>query len=111
MKFIVDLLRLGQIRVKEYLLNGLQIVSLETFFDEVGRVLIPGATWGRNLDAFNDILRGGFGTPRDGFTLRWSGAAKSKEHLGSAFDTLVEIIRRHGPRGDEAQDNVLFVLD
>src|SRR6185369_17209859 len=44
--------------------------------------LIPGAEWGHNLDAFNDILRGGFGTPEDGFVLRWVNSALSRERLG-----------------------------
>ena len=44
--------------------------------------LIPGASWGRNLDAFNDILRGGFGTPDEGFTLRWVNSEKSRAALG-----------------------------
>jgi hypothetical protein len=47
-------------------LDGGNISSVETFFEEVSRVLIPDADWGRNLDAFNDILRGGFGTPERG---------------------------------------------
>lgn len=40
--------------------------------------------WGRNLDAFNDVLRGGFGTPDDGFTIRWKNHKVSKEQLGYA---------------------------
>ena len=48
----------------------------------MSRVLIPKADWGHNLDAFNDILRGGFGTPEEGFTLRWLHHAVSKERLG-----------------------------
>lgn len=38
--------------------------------------------WGQNLDAFNDVLRGGFGTPDEGFILRWENSATSKELLG-----------------------------
>ena len=56
--------------------------SLDGFFEEVSRALIPGAAWGRNLDAFNDILRGGFGTPEPGFTLRWTNHELSRERLG-----------------------------
>jgi hypothetical protein len=41
-------------------------------------------SWGKNLDAFNDILRGGFGTPQDGFVLRWLNSNASKEQLGFA---------------------------
>ena len=66
----------------EYVIDGSRITSLETFYDEIGHVLIPGHQWGRNLDAFNDILRGGFGTPDEGFTLKWSHSAVSKEKLG-----------------------------
>lgn len=53
----------------EYILDGTRITSLETFYDEISRVVIPGHQWGRNLDALNDILRGGFGTPDEGFTI------------------------------------------
>lgn len=35
-----------------------------------------------NLDSFNDILRGGFGTPEGGFVLRWSHSNVSAERLG-----------------------------
>jgi len=130
----------------EYIIDGSRITSLETFYDEIGRVLIPAAQWGRNLDAFNDILRGGFGTPEDGFGITWSHSALSKERLGysetvrqlelrlerchpgnrddvrqqlsdaragrgaTVFDWLVEIIRDHGPGGDQAEDNVRLVL-
>jgi len=63
-------------------LDGARIDSLQGFFEEVSRSLIPGASWGRNLDAFNDILRGGFGTPEGGFVLRWRGAERSRRALG-----------------------------
>jgi len=66
----------------EYVIDGSRVTSLETFYDEISRVLIPGSGWGRNLDAFNDILRGGFGTPDEGFVLKWSRSADSKENLG-----------------------------
>lgn len=133
--------------VTEYIIDGSQITSLEAFYDEISRVLIPGHQWGRNLDAFNDILRGGFGTPDEGFTLKWSFSAASKEHLGypetvrqleirlecchpsnresvarmltdarlgvgeTVFDWLLYIIRKHGPGGEESQDNVRLVLN
>ena len=70
--------------LREYRIDGARFSTLEGFFDEVGQVLIPGARWGRNLDAFNDILRGGFGTPDEGFILIWQNAALSRERLGYA---------------------------
>jgi RNAse (barnase) inhibitor barstar len=65
-----------------YEIDGGRFSTLEGFYEEIGRVLIPGAEWGHNLNAFNDILRGGFGTPEGGFTLRWKNSKLSQEHLG-----------------------------
>src|SRR4051794_40815175 len=65
-----------------YEIDGNNFSTLEGFFDEIGRVLIPGADWGHNLDAFNDILRGGFGTPKDGFVIKWNHSELSREKLG-----------------------------
>lgn len=42
----------------------------------------PGYTWRGSLDAFNDILRGGFGTPEDGWLLRWLNSESSRAALG-----------------------------
>ncbi|MBL8537674.1 MAG: barstar family protein [Hyphomonadaceae bacterium] len=39
----------------EYVIDGSRITSLETFYDEITRVVIPDYPWGRNLDAFNDM--------------------------------------------------------
>ncbi len=76
-----------------YTLEGTRVATLEDFFAEVGRVLIPGAAWGRNLDAFEDILRGGFGTPDGGFTLIWRDAARSRRQLGYP-ETVRQLERR-----------------
>ncbi len=34
------------------------------------------------MDAFNDILRGGFGTPPSGFVLRWKESETARAFLG-----------------------------
>ncbi|HYG57524.1 MAG TPA: barstar family protein [Symbiobacteriaceae bacterium] len=65
-----------------YELDGLNFSTLEAFYDEISRVLIPGARWGHNLDALNDILYGGFGTPGGGFILRWKNSDVSRSRLG-----------------------------
>jgi RNAse (barnase) inhibitor barstar len=65
-----------------YEIDGRDFATLEEFYEVVSRVLIPGAKWGHNLDAFNDILRGGFGTSEEGFVLRWANSALSRERLG-----------------------------
>jgi RNAse (barnase) inhibitor barstar len=126
-------------------IDGRTFDSLEGFYDEVGKNLLT-APWGRNLDAFNDVLRGGFGTPDGGFVLRWLNSADSRVALGypatmkhleqklsrchpdnvtyvaaeldaarrgegqTIFDVLVEIIRVHGPGGDEQEDGVELEL-
>jgi RNAse (barnase) inhibitor barstar len=68
----------------EYVIDGGRMGSLDEFYDEISRVLIPGQEWGRNLDAFNDVLRSGFGTPERGFTLRWTNSAVSRATLSYA---------------------------
>jgi len=65
-----------------YEIDGSRFSTLEEFFEEISEVLIPGVFWGHNLDAFNDILRGGFGTPVEGFRLVWKNSHLSRERLG-----------------------------
>lgn len=63
---------------RSYEIDGSRFSTLEGFFEEISSVLIPGTDWGKNLDAFNDILRGGFGTPDDGFILKWKNSNLSR---------------------------------
>jgi hypothetical protein len=74
-------------------IDGRRFDTLEGFFDEISRVLIPDAEWGHNLDAFNDILRGGFGTPDGGFVLRWINSDLSRQRLGYA-ETVRQLEKR-----------------
>jgi RNAse (barnase) inhibitor barstar len=89
----------------EYVIDGSRITSLETFYDEITRVVVPGYPWGRNLDALNDILRGGFGTPDEGFTLRWSKSAFSSKTLGYA-ETVRQLEIRLGRCHPSNRDDV-----
>ena len=68
--------------VQEFVIDGGRMVTLEDFFDEIGRVLIPGKDWGRHLDAFDDILCGWLDTPAEGFTIRWQDSANARKMLG-----------------------------
>lgn len=91
-------------------INGGAFEDLDGFAQQFTAYL-HDHVWHGNLDAFNDILRGGFGTPEGGFVLRWQSSERSKELLGPVlFGTLVEIIRTHGPGGDEAEDGVELEL-
>ncbi len=62
-------------------IDGARCTGLAAFYAELDRSL-GLADWGHNLDAFNDILRGGFGTPAGGFVLRWARAREARTHLG-----------------------------
>ena len=65
----------------EFTLDGASFDDLAGFFRVVGETLGTQG-WGKNLDAFNDILRGGFGTPDEGFVLKWDSSAVSAQRLG-----------------------------
>ncbi|WP_328860441.1 barstar family protein [Streptomyces sp. NBC_00306] len=67
-----------------YALNGKQISTLESFWRVMGEAVNgPGGYFGRNLDAFADCLRGGFGTPDDDyFKVAWHDHQASRAHLG-----------------------------
>jgi RNAse (barnase) inhibitor barstar len=127
-------------------IDGTRFDSLNGFWNEISSRVIPGFQWGHNLDALNDILRGGFGTPEGGFRLRWVNFDRSKEALGysetirwlermlrecnplndwhvkeqlekarrgegpTLADTIVAIIKVHGPGGDEQEDGVELEL-
>ncbi|MFD6294190.1 barstar family protein [Streptomyces sp. NPDC060235] len=66
-----------------YVLDGNQVGTLEDFWRLVGESIGCGGYFGRNLDAFADCLRGGFGTPDDGdFSIEWRDHSASRQHLG-----------------------------
>ena len=64
-----------------FVLDGTSFTDLAGFFTAVSSTL-GTYPWGRNLDAFNDILRWGFGTPEGGFVLRWKNSNLSATSLG-----------------------------
>jgi RNAse (barnase) inhibitor barstar len=68
-------------------IDGERFDDLEGFAREFSR-LLGSHVWHGNLDAFNDILRGGFGTPDQGFLLRWLHSDASRRALG--WDATVQ---------------------
>ena len=62
-------------------IDGANFSDLDGFGREFSR-LLSDYTWRGNLDAFNDLLRGGFGTPDTGWVLRWLNSASSRTALG-----------------------------
>jgi hypothetical protein len=126
-------------------IDGANSSDFDSFAREFSRLLC-NYTWRGNLDAFNDLLRGGFGTPEHGWVLRWLNSGSSRAALGyeettrrlegllltchpsqlsiiqarirrarrgegpTLFDEIVDIIRVHGPGGNESEDGVLLEL-
>jgi hypothetical protein len=62
-------------------IDGARFSDFEGFAREFSRLLC-NHTWRGNLDAFNDILRGRFGTPETGWVLRWLDSELSRAALG-----------------------------
>lgn len=73
-------------------IDGTQFDTLEAFFACFQRLALNDTRWGNNLDAFNDVLRGGFGTPDGGFVLLWKNHELSRQRLG--YDETVRQLRK-----------------
>lgn len=86
---------------KIIIINGDNFSDIETFYDEIDNVLTKNLDWktGHNLNAFNDLLCGGFGVFEYDETVKiiWNNFSKSKQALGQEMtDTLLRIIKEHG---------------
>jgi RNAse (barnase) inhibitor barstar len=72
--------------MKRVEIEGKNITDLASFYDEIEKKLTYSLNWkiGRNLDAFNDVLRGGFGVHDLGETLNvvWKNHKNSERTLG-----------------------------
>ena len=72
--------------MKTFILNGNNFTDMEGFYNEMDKLLTKNLHWktGHNLNAFNDLLRGGFGVHEynEPITIRWINFDKSKEALG-----------------------------
>ena len=89
-----------------FTIDGRRFSNMAGFYDEVEQVFICGLDWkiGRNLNAFNDILRGGFGRHEYGqpIHIQWLAYEKSVRNLGKeTMDTIVEAKLGHGKHRDQ----------
>jgi RNAse (barnase) inhibitor barstar len=85
--------------MKHIIIDGNNFSTLNGFYDEVEAKLTKGLSWkiGRNLDAFNDVLRGGFGVHdyEEKYKLTWLNASKSEndfKYSDNDYDNLFELI-------------------
>ena len=82
---------------QEFTIDGRHFSDMDGFYDEVEQVFtsVLDRGIGRNLNAFNDILRGGFGRHEFGnpIHIKWLSYEKSVRDLGKeTMDIIVEII-------------------
>ena len=82
---------------QKFTIDGRRFSNMAGFYKEVEQVFTFGLDWkiGRNLNAFNDILRGGFGRHEYGqpIHIQWLAYEKSVRNLGKeTMETIVEII-------------------
>ena len=86
---------MAKANIKELILDGNRIHDIPSFYDEVNRVFMQGAdfTLGPSLDAFNDMLYGGYGAIRgnESIRLRWLNFEKNRKDLG--VETTVAFYR------------------
>ena len=94
-------------KIKTFVLDGNKFDTLEGFYVEVERVLTKDLDWkiGRNLNALNDVLWGGFGAfeYEEPIHIIWEHSGKSKSDLGypnnsegqTVFEIIIEIIKDH----------------
>lgn len=72
--------------MNKFIINGSVILDIASFYMEINRVFMEGVDWklGRSLDAFSDLLYGGFGAIVANQTneIIWLDSDKSKAALG-----------------------------
>jgi RNAse (barnase) inhibitor barstar len=85
--------------VKSIIIDGNNFTDIETFYCEIDRVFTKDLNYktGHNLDAFNDLLIGGFGVYeyQEPVKITWVNYSKSKEQLGTEIKEILQIISSH----------------
>lgn len=102
-----------------FTIDGATFSTWSEFTRVFSRTVLDGKhVWEGSLDAFNDILRGGFGSPDGGFVLIWRNHQVSRANLSEVvadgatrFESAVAILRDHGPGGAEPEDGVELILE
>ena len=88
-------------------IDGRDFRTLDDFFEVVGAALVPGEAWGKNLDAFNDILCWPLARDPEPYVLVWRRSRLSRRRLGhsEAERHCEEVIRAGGgkPSGWQAE--------
>lgn len=93
--------------MKEFILDGNNFYDMEGFYNEIDKLFTKDLKWktGHNLDAFNDLLRGGFWVHDDEpILIKWFNYNKSKSDLGNEMILrIIEIILDFNNSGHECK--------
>jgi RNAse (barnase) inhibitor barstar len=105
---------------KTIAVDGECFKSLDAFFVHFQNQALHGR-WGNNLDAFNDVLSGGFGTPDVGFVILWKNHQLSKSLLGypetsrvlrarlqTCHSSNIDNVKRNLARADANEGSTVF---
>lgn len=80
--------------MRKFILDGNRFSDIEGFYNEIDNLLTRDLDFktGHNLDAFNDLLCGGFNVHdyNEPITIRWINFEKSKNDLGN--EMILEIL-------------------
>lgn len=81
----------------EFIIDGRNFSTMSGFYEEIEKILTLNLNWkiGRNLNAFNDILRGGFGRHdyEEPIFIKWLYFEKSRRDLGDdVMNDIVSVI-------------------
>ena len=80
--------------MKIFILDGNKFSNIEGFYNEIDTLLTKDIDFktGHNLNAFNDLLRGGFNVHElnEPITIKWINYNKSKKDLGDK--TILKIL-------------------
>lgn len=80
--------------LKKIILDGNHFYDMESFYDEIEQLLTKNLDFkiGHNLNALNDVLRGGFGFHEyeEPILICWLNYKKSKKELGD--DMILSIL-------------------
>src|SRR4051812_15707384 len=94
---------------KTIVIDGNNFCDLESFFTEIDRLLTKNLNWktGHNFNAFNDLLRGGFGVYEyeEPVKIIWINFNESETSLGKEItNELKRFIRDHAHIDFNIQD-------
>ncbi len=94
-------------------IDGNKFSDIETFYLEIDQLLTKDLDWeiGHNLDAFNDLLRGGFGVHEyeEQITIIWKNSLKSETNLGfeETINHYTNILQKCHPTSKNSIDKYI----